>query len=111
MNLWKEFTSSEARTKWKGAINLFFTPIKRTKSQIYIITQGEEGATQTIILLAVNCNVPSIPKNFLTLYLYFKTIIACTLLPSLLQIETICLSSLKVYLHLTTSPNFTSFLY
>ena len=27
-----------------------------TKSQIYIITQGEEGATQTIILMTVNCN-------------------------------------------------------
>ena len=49
--------------------------------------------------------------RILTLYLYFKTIIACTLLPSLLQIETICSPSLKVYLHLTTSPNFTSFLY
>ena len=79
-------------------------------SNIYNCPRGR-GATQTIILRAVNCNVPSIPKNFLTLYLYFKTIIACTLLPSLLQIETICLSSLKVYLHLTTSPNFTSFLY
>jgi len=31
--------------------------MNRTKSQIYIITQGEEGATQTIILLAVNCNI------------------------------------------------------
>ena len=30
--------------------------MNRTKSQIYIITQGEEGATQIIILLAVNCN-------------------------------------------------------
>ena len=27
-----------------------------TKSQIYIIPQGEEGATQTIILMTVNCN-------------------------------------------------------
>jgi len=30
--------------------------MNRTKSQIYIITQGEGGATQIIILLAVNCN-------------------------------------------------------
>ena len=37
--------------------------MNRTKSQIYIITQGEEGATQTIILRTVNCNIKTVQNN------------------------------------------------
>ena len=37
--------------------------MNRTKSQIYIITQGEEGAIQTIILQTVNCNKLTVQNN------------------------------------------------
>ena len=37
--------------------------MNRTKSQIYIITQGEDGATQTIILRTVNCNKLTVQNN------------------------------------------------
>ena len=50
-----------------------------TKSQIYIITQGEDGATQTIILLAVNCNkfqtiISKIYIKAFTFYVYYVII-------------------------------------